>query len=275
MNPSRGQQANVHNDEDPLLNRVGAQGSSQNLPRAPDADVAEGPNFLNPQVDKSDNAEIWRTYVQEADKLDEALLKKWGDGIDIFLLFTGLFSAILSAFLVVSWSSLQPDPTQSTSDALSAISHQLVLLSSGGAMNQSAAYEVPPFVPPRWAVIVNCLWFTSLFISLLTAVLSMLLKEWLSAYSDGVALVPLERVKQRQMRYDGMIRWNVPAIVSILPLAIHIAVFLFLSGLVLFAWPASVALSVLMTVLLLVGFGLYTTSAILALVVPDCPYRSP
>ncbi|KZO99235.1 hypothetical protein CALVIDRAFT_511506, partial [Calocera viscosa TUFC12733] len=239
------------------------------------ADFRTEPKFLNPKPDKSENAEIWTAYVDEANKHDEALLKKWGDGIDIFLLFTGLFSAILSAFLVVSWSALQPDPTQSTSDALAAISQQLVLLSSGGAMNQSAAYQVPAFTPPTWAVAVNCLWFTSLFISLLTAVLAMLLKEWLSAYSDRVALVPLERVRQRQMRFDGLNKWNVPAIVSLLPLAIHIAVFLFLTGLVLFASPISASLSALMAVLLLVGFGLYTSSAILPLVLPECPYKSP
>ncbi|KZO99230.1 hypothetical protein CALVIDRAFT_596320 [Calocera viscosa TUFC12733] len=235
----------------------------------------EGPKFLNAQPDKSENAEIWRTYVEEANKHDTALLKKWGDGIDIFLLFTGLFSAILSAFLVVSWSALQPDPTQSTSDALATISQQLVLMSSNSRMNQSAAYQVPNFSPPPWAVTVNCLWFTALFISLLTAVLAMLLKEWLSAYTDGVALVPLERVKQRQMRYDGLDKWRVPAIVSFLPLAIHIAVFLFLTGLVLFAWSVSVVLSTLMTILLLIGFGLYTVSAVLPLILPECPYKSP
>ncbi|KZO99231.1 hypothetical protein CALVIDRAFT_591449, partial [Calocera viscosa TUFC12733] len=188
---------------------------------------------------------------------------------------TGLFSAILSAFLVLSWSTLQPDPTQSTSDALAAISQQLVLLSSGGPMNGSAAYQVPSFTAPSWAVAVNCLWFSSLFVSLLTAILAMLLKEWLSAYSDGAAPVPMERVMQRQMRYDGLIKWNVPAIASLLPLAIHMAVFLFLTGLVLFAWPVSVVLSALMTVLLLVGFGLYTASAMLPLFLPECPYRSP
>ncbi|KZT59305.1 hypothetical protein CALCODRAFT_431165, partial [Calocera cornea HHB12733] len=143
--------------------------------------------------DKSENAEIWRTYVEEADKHDEALLKKWGDGIDILLLFTGLFSAILSAFLVVAWGALQADPTQSTSDALAAISQQLVLISSGTPMNQSAAYQPQVFTPPLWIVAVNCLWFTGLFLSLVTAVLAMLLKEWLSAYSDNMALLTLER----------------------------------------------------------------------------------
>ncbi|KZO99211.1 hypothetical protein CALVIDRAFT_477485, partial [Calocera viscosa TUFC12733] len=248
---------------------------ADSIPPHDNAPVEDGPKWLNPEPDKSDNAEIWRTYVEEADKHDAALMKRWNEGIDVFLLFTGLFSAILSAFLVLAWPALQPDSSQATSDALAAISQQLLLLSSGLSMNASAAYQTPSFTPPRWALAVNCLWFTSLFVSLLTAVLAMLVKEWLSAYNDGVALVPLERAKQRQMRYDGLIKWNVPSIVSLLPLAIHLAVFLFLLGLVVFAWPVNNGLFALMTLLLFTGLGLYTSSAWLPTVYPSCPYRSP
>ncbi|KZT50598.1 hypothetical protein CALCODRAFT_407209, partial [Calocera cornea HHB12733] len=122
--------------------------------------------------------EIWQAYVREADELDAMLLKKWNEGIDVFLLFTGLFSAILSAFLVVAWSTLQPDPTQRTLDALTKISEQLVILSAGEGINASMSYQPPPFSAPLWAQAINGLWFTSLFISLLSAVLSMLVKEW-------------------------------------------------------------------------------------------------
>ncbi|KZT50306.1 hypothetical protein CALCODRAFT_488813 [Calocera cornea HHB12733] len=211
-------------------------------PLEPQVDVhGVDQDWLNPEPDKSENAEIWRTYVEEGDKYDAQLLAKWNEGIDVFLLFTGLFSAILSAFLVAAWPTIQPDPAQGQTDALVIISQQLVLLSLGKPMDPSEVYQAPNFQAPVWAVMVNCLWFTSLFISLLTAVLAMLLKEWLSAYKEGIALVTLERAKQRQMRYDGMINWKVPSIVSMLPLAIHVAVFLFLTGLVLLAWPASTA----------------------------------
>ncbi|KZO99209.1 hypothetical protein CALVIDRAFT_477615, partial [Calocera viscosa TUFC12733] len=241
----------------------------------PEREVKDGPKWLNPEPDKSNNAEIWQTYVKEAEKHDEALLKRWNEGIDVFLLFTGLFSAILSAFLVAAWPTIQPDPAQGNSDALAAISQQLILLSSGRPMNASTAYQPSSFSPPWWAVAVNCLWFTSLFVSLLTAVVAMLSKEWLSAYNDGISPVPLERVKQCQMRYDGMINWNVPAIISMLPLAIHFAVFLFLLGLVLFAWPVSMTIFILMTLLLFIGLGLYTGSSLLPMIHPQCPYRSP
>ncbi|KZT59310.1 hypothetical protein CALCODRAFT_200755, partial [Calocera cornea HHB12733] len=129
--------------------------------------------------------------------------------------------------------------------------------------------------PPHWAVLVNCLWFTALFLCLLIAVLTMLLKEWLSTYSDRVARIPLERVKQRQMRFDGLMRWNIPAIVNLLPLAIHVAVFLLLIDLVIFGWSVSVTLAALMAVLLVIGFTFYMASVVLPLVRPECPYKSP
>ncbi|KZT59313.1 hypothetical protein CALCODRAFT_450405, partial [Calocera cornea HHB12733] len=254
------------------LNR--ASGSHTDM-RFQGADIESEINWLNPEPDKSEHAEIWRTYVKEADSHDERLLKKWNDGIDVFLLFTGLFSAILSAFLVVAWTALQPDSSEGEFEALVSISQQLVLLSSGTPMDASVAYQPRTFNAPWWAVAVNCLWFTSLFVSLSTAVLAMLIKEWLTAYNEGITMIPLERVQQRQMRYDGMKRWSLPAIVGFLPLAIHVAVFLFLLGLVLFAWPVSLLLCILMSVLLAVGLGLYTSSALLSIVYPDCPYKSP
>ncbi|KZO99220.1 hypothetical protein CALVIDRAFT_511485, partial [Calocera viscosa TUFC12733] len=266
------EQAPAHNDARFSTEHPEPVGGSRDHIRTSDVQDTE---WLNPEPDKSDNAEIWQIYVEEANKSDLELLAKWNEGIDVFLLFTGLFSAILSAFLVAAWPTMQPDSSQGQSDALVVISQQLVLLSSGRPMDSSVAYQPQGFTPPGWAVGVNCLWFTSLFISLLTAVLAMLLKEWLTAYKDNVTLVPLERVKQRQMRYDGMIKWNVPSIVSLLPLAIHVAVFLFLIGLVLFAWPVSTALFTLLTMLLFGGLGLYIVLAALPMVHPECPYKSP
>ncbi|KZT50389.1 hypothetical protein CALCODRAFT_190038 [Calocera cornea HHB12733] len=97
------------------------------------------------------------------------------------------------------------------------------------------------------------------------------------AYSvnDRVVRVPLQRVMERQMRFEGINDWHVPSIITVLPLAIHVAVFLFLLGLVLFAWPVSIVLFILLTLLLLLGLGLYTTLAVLPLLFPGCPYKSP
>ncbi|KZT54087.1 hypothetical protein CALCODRAFT_473930, partial [Calocera cornea HHB12733] len=224
--------------------------------------------------DKSDNAEIWRSYVDIAEQHDKALLRKWNEGIDVFLLFTGLFSAILSAFLIASWSTLQPDSGQATVDGIAALSQQLAALSAAVAIEALLPYQPEDFSPPWSAVVINGLWLTSLFISLLAATFAMLVKEWIRAYTEELPLVPLERVQQRQYRYDGLMRWSMPTIVAVLPLSIHIALFLFFLGLVVYAWTVSLVLSTLMMTLLSIGAGLYIISATIPLFSPDCPYKS-
>ncbi|KZO99180.1 hypothetical protein CALVIDRAFT_472004, partial [Calocera viscosa TUFC12733] len=199
----------------------------------------------------------------------------WNEGIDVFLLFTGLFSGILSAFLITSFSALQPDNTQATVDGLVALSQQLALMSGGQPIDLSTIYQPPSFYIPWTALVVNGLWFVSLFLSLLAAVLAMLSKEWLSAYNDKVESIPLERVQQRQFRYMGLKKWLVPSIISFLPLSIHVAVFLFFTGAVIFVWTVSILLAALLAALLLVGLSLYVISAVLPLIKADCPYKSP
>ncbi|EJU01524.1 hypothetical protein DACRYDRAFT_41010, partial [Dacryopinax primogenitus] len=121
----------------------------------------------------------WKLYVRKAEEHDSTLLKKWNEGLDVFLLFTGLFSAVLSTFLIASWSSLQQNTTQASLDALGSLSQQLDALKRGQAADPAPSYLPEPFEVPAWAVAVNALWYTSLFITLFAAVLAMLVKDWL------------------------------------------------------------------------------------------------
>ncbi|KZT54088.1 hypothetical protein CALCODRAFT_527275, partial [Calocera cornea HHB12733] len=148
-------------------------------------------------------------------------------------------------------------------------------MSAGQPLDMSSIYQPPSFSTPWSALIVNGLWFVSLFLSLLAAVLGMLSKEWLSAYNDRIETVPLERVRQRQFRYTGLKTWMVPSIISFLPLAIHVAVFLFFTGVVIFVWPLSMVLASLLAAILLVGLALYVTASVLPFIWADCPYKSP
>ncbi|TFK34934.1 hypothetical protein BDQ12DRAFT_564094, partial [Crucibulum laeve] len=52
---------------------------------------------------------FWRNYNEEADKYDEVLTNSWKGDMDSILIFAGLFSAALTAFIVQSYQKLQPD----------------------------------------------------------------------------------------------------------------------------------------------------------------------
>ncbi|KAJ7082989.1 hypothetical protein C8R44DRAFT_554318, partial [Mycena epipterygia] len=68
----------------------------------------------------------WAVYISEADKYDKALVQNWKSDRDGILIFvTGLFSAILTAFLIESYKTLNPDQGAITIAVLAQISLQL------------------------------------------------------------------------------------------------------------------------------------------------------
>ncbi|KAF8078805.1 hypothetical protein FPV67DRAFT_80186 [Lyophyllum atratum] len=84
----------------------------------------------------SPEAKIWSVYVSEADRQDRSLAESWKGDMDALLIFAGLFSASITAFLIESYKTLTPDPTIAV---LAQISVQLTALGNG---------TPPPIVPP-------------------------------------------------------------------------------------------------------------------------------
>ncbi|KZV86741.1 hypothetical protein EXIGLDRAFT_801646, partial [Exidia glandulosa HHB12029] len=122
-----------------------------------------------------DAARVWKVYRKEANAYDAALLDGWSGTLDILLIFAGLFSAVATAFVIESYQLLQPDSAAYTAAAL------YILVS---ATNHSTGIVLPS--PPdlqyasslaRW---INGLWFTSILLSLIVALLSILVKQWIT-----------------------------------------------------------------------------------------------
>ncbi|EJD47801.1 hypothetical protein AURDEDRAFT_62010, partial [Auricularia subglabra TFB-10046 SS5] len=118
----------------------------------------------------ADSARIWKIYVDEASRYDGTMLKDWNSSIDTLLIFAGLFSAVSTAFIVEAYKLMQPDYTELTFQALLA--------------NSSHPFVPAPFEVSGAARIVNCLWIASLIASLFTALVGILAKQWLSAYTS-------------------------------------------------------------------------------------------
>ncbi|KZW00797.1 hypothetical protein EXIGLDRAFT_603829, partial [Exidia glandulosa HHB12029] len=114
-------------------------------------------------------ANFLEQYAAAAEPIDSALVDDWGADLDSLLIFSGLFSAVLTAFLVESYKLLQPDFAQLTYYALT---------------NSAAPppYTPETFVASGQARTVNCLWVSSLIASLFTALITILAKQWLKAY---------------------------------------------------------------------------------------------
>ncbi|KZT61928.1 hypothetical protein CALCODRAFT_426799, partial [Calocera cornea HHB12733] len=93
-----------------------------------------------------------------------------------------LFSAVVTAFIVLALPLLQADPSQPIVDALNLISLQLASQGASNISTTMASTESNAASPTFSPVSINALWIMSLFVSLSTSVLAMLVKQWLRGY---------------------------------------------------------------------------------------------
>jgi hypothetical protein len=84
-----------------------------------------------------------------------------------------------------------------------------------------------------------------------------------------------EAVSLRQFRYCALESWRVPAILTLLPTLLQLALILFLSGLLVFLWNIDRMVADVMLVLTCIVFFLVLTITVLPIISRSCPYRSP
>ncbi|KAF5393111.1 hypothetical protein D9757_001156 [Collybiopsis confluens] len=218
------------------------------------------------------NARVWRTYLAESAIFDENMIGEVREGLDSLLVFAGLFSAVVTSFLLEASQYLQTDYTRVSAD----LRFQLVSQQNNGMTGSFLALDPGKnFVPDARDVWVNGLWAVSLTFSLVVALASVLIKQWLRRYLAFHSGTPAERSHLRQYRFMGFKTWQVSTIVGSLPVIMHLSLALFLAGLILFFIPLHFVLSCIIGSITLVVYVLYVVSNILPIFFPQCPYRTP
>ncbi|KAG9000207.1 hypothetical protein FRB94_005603 [Tulasnella sp. JGI-2019a] len=124
---------------------------------------------LKPEV-FGEKGNFWGRYDRLADKHDKDMLKRLNDNLDVLLIFAGLFSAINTAFIVVTLSNLSANPVGDTNILLT------MLLAHFENTTSPSIGSITPFVPTTAIVRQNCTFFASLCTSLLAAVGAVLAK---------------------------------------------------------------------------------------------------
>ncbi|KAK0211820.1 hypothetical protein IW262DRAFT_1301730 [Armillaria fumosa] len=164
------------------------------------------------------NARVWMTHQAESAIHDANTVEEIRDIVDVLLVFVS--ASLLFELLLVQRALANGSPVET------------IPISS---LNPQTA-----FVPAATDVWVNALWFTSLFLSLTTA-----------------------------------LKWREEVIVGVLPVLMHLALASFFIGLSLFLHPLRAALPWVIwtgTVLLIVAYVIVT---ILPMCFPQCAYRTP
>ncbi|KAL1740998.1 hypothetical protein HDZ31DRAFT_7717, partial [Schizophyllum fasciatum] len=185
-------------------------------------------------AEAGENARVWRVYLDESAEFDADMLRGYRDSLDVHLVFAALFSAVVTTFVVQTSQALQTDYGR----IASALLLELVALQRAGSSNNvpsaSVGLEMRSFSSND--VIINALFFASLSLSLSTTLVAVLLKQWLAEYSTVPPGSPRDRALIRQLRYQALTKWKVPAIVGVVPSLLHVSLGLFLLGLVIFVY---------------------------------------
>ncbi|SJL12458.1 uncharacterized protein ARMOST_15885 [Armillaria ostoyae] len=221
----------------------------------------------------SENARIWPIYNEEAAEFDANMLAEWRDTIDVLLVFAGLFSAVLTTFMVQTSQNMRPDYNEASMFLLFEILK--------ATASNSSQISIPPFPTAfcsrsRSEEWMHTLWFSSLMLSLTTALVAVLVKQWLYQYvavvSDSSAR---DRARIRHMRYAGLQTWQVPMIIGLLPVLLHVSLALFFAGLAIFLFSLNMKVAWLVSIIGAATYMAYIIALILPLIHPYCPYEVP
>ncbi|KAL1945578.1 hypothetical protein VTO73DRAFT_2429 [Trametes versicolor] len=224
----------------------------------------------------------WTDAAGMVQSHSDDMIARWNKEIDTYLVFAGLFSAILTAFNVQSYLLLQPSAPDPSIAVLQQISSQLASFSinppfvnSTQPSNPSPTNANTPSPVLRWAVWLNALWFSGLILSLTSASVGIMVKQWLNEYSSGVSGTSRPVARVRQYRLHNLQRWHVEDIVGTIPILLQLSLALFLSGLLVLLWNLHSTVAAVASTLvgLLAAFTAVTT--LLPLFDHKCAYLSP
>ncbi|KAF9021747.1 hypothetical protein BDZ89DRAFT_228097 [Hymenopellis radicata] len=235
-------------------------------------DHMKSPRYEDP------SAKIWNAYLSEAERYDNALAHKWKSDMDAILIFAGLFSASVTAFLVESYRNLIPDTDDKMILLLSQISEKLSVIANG---DQLAATSLPvatePFSLPATALVCNILWYLSLSFSLLCALFATLVQQWTRNYiqASGHHSTPQRRARISAFLYQGLDRFKMMAVVEIIPFLLHLSLLFFLAGLFAYLLAINDIVAYLILGILVACTVIYTLITLLPTFCLNCPYRTP
>ncbi|KAJ7595585.1 hypothetical protein C8J56DRAFT_1022196 [Mycena floridula] len=221
------------------------------------------------------NARVWKVYLDESESYDDDMLRSFRDTIDALLVFAALFSGVVTTLLVQTGQAFQPDYALITTLLLT---EQVQLLRAAG--NISVINTVPQApvnqqlgVGTNTDIWINALFIASLSLSLATALLSVLIKQWLQAYSSVTQGSAMQRALIRQFRITGIEKWKVPEIIGVLPLILHASLAAFFFGLALFVRQLNHSFLWIVVSIGTTTFSAYLGSIILPAIWIQCPYR--
>ncbi|KAI0292515.1 hypothetical protein BC826DRAFT_432931 [Russula brevipes] len=165
------------------------------------------------------------------------------------LILSGVLSAIVAAFLIESYKRLPPgDPGDGSS---------------------------PP--PAASIVCVTIMWLMSLVLSITSTLFATLALHWARSSTQLHRILNTSRGRTHVRSFSccGTLRYDIRHAVSMIVIFLHLSMFLFLVGLVVFFFTINKPVAIVVSVVVGLFGMIYFTITILACIDHDCPYRMP
>ncbi|KAF8487723.1 hypothetical protein F5888DRAFT_1931339, partial [Russula emetica] len=216
---------------------------------------------------------MWKMFLDEVKEEDNRITDAWKEDANSIVVFTGLFSAIVGAFIIEFYKKLSSDSGDQTVALLQQISLQLS--NPPSSTNSNTANQ--PSSPGSAMVWVIILWLISLVLSLTCALIATLLQQWARRYIETPksSNVLRHRARVRSLLLGGTKLYKIPLIVEMLPTLLHLSVYLFLAGLVITFHTINKKVAIAVDVAVGASGLAYITLSILPCLDVRCPYRTP
>jgi len=187
---------------------------------------------------------------------------------------TGIFSATVAAFIIESYKKLSLDSGDQTVFLLGQVSRQLSGLANGTFIQPQQYPSSPPSVS---VICVNVVWLLSLVLSTTSALLATLTQQWARRYVQlpQIPSVQSERARVRSFLFLGTRKYAMHHAVEMAPTLLHLSVFLFNVGLVIFFFTIFKVVAIILLVIIGIFGMAYFILTILPCLDHDCPYRTP
>ncbi|KAG8817913.1 hypothetical protein FRC19_011012 [Serendipita sp. 401] len=224
------------------------------------------------------NADVWSLYNKVSKPVDAKYIRIWVNGLNGIMIFAALFAGVISTLLVDSKQLLRPDSDDTTQALLYFLAVQTTATNHTDVLPSTLDPSIAAanFKPPRWAVLVNGCFLTSLTFSVLAALGAIVCLEWVLEYDEPPESAPSIRYQalRRHFRFKAMKTWYMGRLIVTLPLMLYLVVVIFFMGLTIWVWHTcqSLATLPLLGIIFTVGGSFVTNAA--AVYSPSVPFQT-
>ncbi|KAG8990750.1 hypothetical protein FRB94_013106 [Tulasnella sp. JGI-2019a] len=213
--------------------------------------------------------DFWGKYDNLARKKDQVMIGPLDKNLDALLIFAGLFSAINTAFVVLTIPTLTAPPSYRTNALLTLIAMQ------AGNSTITPSDLNPPFSPSHAAIRQNCMFFASLCTSILVATGGVLAKQWLRIYERDTRQIGSQEMQAliRRKKWLAAESWGLRQVVEALPTLLLISVGLFFAALSDLLWFTNKPVALAVIAITAIGAASYGFTMIAGALDTFCPYQ--